>query len=370
MADVRPGWRSLLTMYLGDSYRREMARLRVVAWLCVWAMQRAAVAAGNAETPEVDRLISQGLEFRRQSHPELALPIFQEAYEIEQTPRTEGHLGLVLATLDHFLEAEQHITSALASPANGWVVKNRSILRDTLAKVRTHLADITIEASPEGASVVVAAHPAGTAPLRDPVRVLADDVDVQVSAPGYVTVSRSVHVTGGEHGHLTVNLEKAQASPDFAVVPSFGLTSAGEKTTDAIGPTLTISGPGAEREEPKAGQPGGISGLRIAAWASAAVALGGTGAGIGFQVTALNLASDLNAKCSGPEADPVYCSDRRDQWNSARKWSIVGYTSGGALAVASGILFWASRPRPARGNVNGSLSCTPRLTGILCAGMF
>ena len=51
------------------------------------------------------------------------------------------------------------------------------------------------------------------------------------------------------------------------------------------------------------------------------------------------------------------CQARYDAWQSAKRWSIVGYVSGAALAVTSGILFWTSRPTPPDTTAHAHFQC-------------
>ena len=64
------------------------------------------------------------------------------------------------------------------------------------------------------------------------------------------------------------------------------------------------------------------------------------------------------------------CEDRYDAWQSDRRWSIAGYVAGAALAVTSGVLFWASRPTSASAAVQVRVACRPTPSGITCEGHF
>jgi hypothetical protein len=327
-----------------------MARLACAIALLACVSSGVAFAADRAETPEVDALISQGLELRRQNHPELALPIFQKAYEIERTPRTDGHLGLVLATLDRFVESEQHLVAALAVPHNGWVAKNRSMLEETLTKVRARLAEVAVDATPAGANIVVAGHAAGTAPLAGPVRVVAGDVDIQVNTDGYVAATRSIHVNGGEHVRLVVNLEKVAVSPAAAAPPASVTPPEPPQRSTQPSTTATSAGEVDEAAHPPADS--GTSGLRIAAWVTAGTAVAALGVGVAYMI---------NARDNRSDSDAFY---------SARRLSIAGYAAGGALAVTSAVLFLLSRPDSPSASAHAHLSCTPSLAGLACGGVF
>ena len=59
-----------------------------------------------------------------------------------------------------------------------------------------------------------------------------------------------------------------------------------------------------------------------------------------------------------------------DNWTKYKRWSIVGYVTGGALAVTSAILFWTSRPASRDAATHGHFQCAPGSTGFGCQGVF
>jgi hypothetical protein len=91
--------------------------------------------------------------------------------------------------------------------------------------------------------------------------------------------------------------------------------------------------------------------MRTAAWIVGGGAVVAAGAGLALQLAALS-------------------TDDPDKWSTYRRWSIVGYVAGGALAVTSAILFWTSRPASPPVNSRAYFQCTPGLTGIGCQGVF
>jgi hypothetical protein len=63
------------------------------------------------------------------------------------------------------------------------------------------------------------------------------------------------------------------------------------------------------------------------------------------------------------------CQNRYDTWQSFRTWSLVGYLSGAALAVTSGVLLWTSQPSTGAA-AHSRLTCAPTLTGVSCRTVF
>ena len=162
----------------------------------------------RAESAEVESLIAEGNDLRVKGQPDRALPLFQKAYALARTPRTEGQLGLAEMAVGHPIEAEQHLTAALESPEYPWVGKNRAGLEKTLALARSSIGDIVVEGVPRDAAVIVNGRAIGALSLSAPVRLAAGRVEVEVSAPGYVPSTRVLHVAGGEHRRIEVTLAK------------------------------------------------------------------------------------------------------------------------------------------------------------------
>jgi hypothetical protein len=120
------------------------------------------------------------------------------------------------------------------------------------------------------------------------------------------------------------------------------------------------------------------SATRTAAWAVAAGAVVGLGAGVLLQLAAVSSNSDFNNSCyldvngnpaSRPGVSSGHCADLRNSWSTDRTWSLVGYVGGAALAVTAGVLFWSSRPAAGH-DLRARLMCVPGLEGISCGGVF
>ena len=83
--------------------------MRVLVTACLLSIVICGVA--RAAEPGADELITRGLELRRQAKPEQALEMFQRAHALAPSPRTLGQMGLVEASLEHWLDAETHLTA-------------------------------------------------------------------------------------------------------------------------------------------------------------------------------------------------------------------------------------------------------------------
>ena len=190
-----------------------LARRNLVFFLVVLASLGSAGQVFASDTEEAESLIRQGSELRREGRDEVALPYYQKAYGLVRSPRTAGQLGLAERATGYWLDAEQHLLEALESADHPWIAKNRKVLEEELAVVRSKIGEIILEGAPPGASVTVNGRAAATLPSAAPIRVPKGRVDVIVSAPAYVSKRQIVQIAGGDRQRLTAALAKVPETP-------------------------------------------------------------------------------------------------------------------------------------------------------------
>jgi hypothetical protein len=322
-------------------------RALVAVWIAVAIVSESAPA--RADAAEVEALIAKGNELRRAGTPGPALPYFQKAYELARTPRTTGQLGLAELAAGYPVEAETHLAAALATPNDPSIAKYRQILADALTMARGQIGELTIQGNPAGADVIVNGHSVGTLPLPLPIKLPARNTEVVVRASGYSEQREIMPIAGGQRHSLTVNLkstERPAAPAPVVVVPAPAPTNA-PSITPAPAPPPALPGTTMVEDHPASAP--SSSGVRTAAWIVGGGAVVAAGAGLGLQLAALS-------------------NEDSDNWATYKNWSIVGYVSGAALAVTSGILFLSSRPTPADGHAH--FQCAPTAAGVACRGVF
>jgi hypothetical protein len=153
--------------------------------------------AGRARAEDVDAIMKRGTDLRRQGRDQEALVEFRRAAAIEETPRVLAQIGLAEQALGIWVDAEAHLGKALAAADNPWIRKNRTILGDALEVIKAHVGTVEVWGSPDGAEVVIDGRTVGHLPSVDSVRVAAEEVSLEVRAPGHATVTRTLHVKLG-----------------------------------------------------------------------------------------------------------------------------------------------------------------------------
>jgi PEGA domain len=319
-------------------------------------------AAWGADPAEVEALIEEANDLRRQGKDYKALPLMQKAYELARTARTAAQLGLVEIALGYWLEAETHLAEALASPRDPWIHKNRAELERALNGARGSIGELDIHGQPSGAEVFVNGQLVGLLPLPKPVRVGDGPVRIEVRAANFKTAVRSLTMARGKSHQFEFQLQPLQPSPSKLEVPESA------RTVGVVHP-----------------QPKGFHEYaRPLGWTASAASAAAIGLGVaesfwwvkkrdafnnhtrlvsdtGGTMTSVGIrdCGDRVADRGGEECRKLY-----DDMNRAKTMAIVGYVTGGLMAVGASVLFFASPARNGRPTDVSLASCGPLLTTI------
>ena len=319
-----------------------------------------APSPAQAQPVEVERLISEGVQLRREGKDYRALGLFQKAYDLDQSGRTATQLGLCEAALGYFVPAEQHLSEALRATRNPWLVKNEALIRKTLLEVQASIGTVDVKGTPAGAEVVVNGKPAGTLPLAKPIRVAEGVVNVLVRAPLHKEAASRITVEGGKPSTVTVNLEKTRPPVAAAAAPAAaGEAPAGERE------------PSPEPPEDVPGDSRTIAWMRPAAWAVLAGAVGALGVGTygllrqwehGRAFDNYTDGKTMTKPCDLILADKggTECQRLYKQANSDESLARIGFIGGGVLAAGAVLGFILSSPSaPGNEEPESSLTLVP-----------
>ena len=316
--------------------------------------------AGQDATAEAEKLIRHGVELRRTHDDDAAQREFQKAYDLVHTPRAAGQLGLAEQALGRWEDAERHVSEAIHTPADPWVVKNRPALDQALNTIQAHLGRVEVIGDLNGASVSVNARDAGRLPMAEPVRVSAGQVDIQVTAPGYVPVQRTVTIVGGQYQKVVVHLAKEAV----AAVPEPRPSAGGEPEA----PARQAPPPVEPQSESSSVRP-------VLKWTAAGLAGAGLITGVVFTI----LHGQANDKFTtdgcynrgGTGVDKTgletpTCHSDLGTLQTDQVVAIVGYVAAGAFAATWLVLQLtepASGEAPAEHASRGPV-CLPALSGV------
>lgn len=314
-------------------------------------------SVAQAQGAPSDREIRRGLALREQGRDEEALAVFRRADAQAPSTRARAYIALTCAALGQWVEAYETLRALLEVRDDPWLARNRDQLVDKLRQVESHLGQLEVRGGVPGARVSVDGRDAGALPWSAPVAWPVGVANVQVSAPGYLTTTRSVTIAAGTLTRETITLAAAPVEAPTRVVSS---------PEPAVGAAPM-------RVDPRVAVGGSRSGLRVAAWVVGASGVVALGAGVVASWAQQGHTDYLLAHGTVQgdqlvrDAGCLDCYDRQSQ-QDAMYWLSVGAYLGGAalLATAVGLAVGSRAPSGSR----ASVSCLVAPRGGSCAVAF
>ncbi len=300
------------------------------AALCLPLWIAGSAAAQPAPDPGLEARYQQGSDLRERQQDAQALAVFQAIYAQTRQPRALAQVGMAEGALGRWLEAEAHLAEALAT-TNPWITTRRTQLESALATMRSHLGQLEVQTSVEGAAVWVEGRRIGA--VNTPLRVLAGTTTFEVRAEGYVSVSRVATVPAAGLAREAVSLVAAAGE----VAAPTARAAGGDTVPGQGGPPVAASPAGSGR-----------STVAVAALIGGGVVLVGGVIAWAYgwsQVGAYN----ADASCPPPETGglPAQCQSRYDTAQLMEPLGWAGMLGGAALAGVGGVLL-GTAPRAGR----------------------
>lgn len=342
--------------------------LCLASWLfAIGAFGPAARAQGTAGPGGEDALIKQGLDLRKGGDDEAALRVFRQAYARAKSGRAAAQMALAEQALGHWVDAEAHLIEALRHDEEPWIARHKAVLDRALLDIQKHLGSLQLSGGVAGATVTLNGAPAGTLTEAVSLRAPAGTVVVEVGAPGYLPVVRSVVIpAGGIAREAIVLIRMPEATTTAAPASNVAI-----QPSQASAPRAIASQPPSDHRTTR----------KTVGVALVAAGLVGLATGITFSVTYDRRARAFNdAGCytSLPNDGPEGCRSRHQSVTSAEYLFLAGYASAAVLGGIGAYLLLAG-PSEAGSSValsagrSGpwSVRCLPASdAGIMCGGRF
>ena len=214
-------------------------------------------ASARAESPEVEKRITEAIALREQGKDLAALEELKRASELDpRSVRVQVHLSNVYQALGQWLPADQYLRMALAQPDHPYVQRHRQELDDARSVIEDNIGSLDVEGEPAGAEVRLNGRLIGTVPFPAPLPVTVGSYTLEVKMEGHYPVRRPIAIAGRGFVRESVQLERlandelgtrsfpASVGP---VVPSTGASSGEALDRSSTRPwlTWTLAGLGA-----------------------------------------------------------------------------------------------------------------------------
>lgn len=266
-------------------------------------------------SPDLEELLRQGVELRRQQQNEAALELFRQAHALEPSARTLAQIALAEQALGSWLEAERDLLLALSSEDDPWIQHNRAALEAARETIAGRLGWLVVTSDVRGAELFLDTTRTATLPLAAPLRAVTGERVLELRHPGYLRTRRTTVIWPG-----TTTREHVALVPELPETPvQAGLQPAAAVTAPLEAP------PAVERDQTLGWVLLAGGGVLLAASAGA------------FAVRQTN-ASKWNddARClSSSQTREERCGDYRKNAELAEVLMIAGLAAGG-LSIGGG----------------------------------
>jgi hypothetical protein len=315
----------------------------------------ALVAGAPTLAADSERLIQEGVALRRQRDDAAALRKFQEAFQLDQSPRVFAQMGLAEQALGRWVAAFEHLAQALESKQDPWIAKNHVALAGALAVVTEHVGQIEIVGGSPGAEVRIDGVARGALPLKRPLTLNTGTVTIDLSLAGHVPVQR------------TTVVRARQINREFfdALAP----VSNGHGPPPA-GAIVATTGAAAGDEDQPAAAPTAGTLRRATKWAAVGLAAASLGLG-GVGLVGHNRAADrFNSGCGVDQAGVVQplpgstssvesCRDLQGDVDARFRLEVIGFV-GAAVLAGAGVALWLTEP-PREDANRAAVTCLPSM---------
>jgi PEGA domain len=280
---------------------------------------------GATTSTNEEALINEGLALREKGDDEGALGSFRRAYELSKGARPLAQIALAEQALGRWADAEGHLGQAVLRSEDPWIARNKSLLEQALVEIQGHLGSLDLSGGVAGAEVRVNGTTVGSFPLKGPLRVPAGSVALEVRAPGYMPVARTVVVPSrGLAREAVVLVATVPAAPTHSIAP----------TANDMAATTVDPGVSSERSASTSWGPRKKVGVGLGAAAVASL-----GVGTAFLFVRDSQAKDYN-RAGCPKTEPsMSCTSLEDKEQSSFIVGVVGLVGAAILGGAATYLF-------------------------------
>jgi hypothetical protein len=329
---------------------------RAVGWIAVGLFSILPASSSVVAAADAAALIQEGVALRRRGDDAAALRLFEQALQIEPSPKALAQVGLAEQALGRWAMASEHLHRALEDASDPWIKKNRATISEALNRVDDRVGQLEILGGSPNAEVRINGLTHGKLPLAHPIPVSTGTVTIGLAAPGFVSVQRTIDV----RAHQTVRESFDALVPlSSQNTPSAPMAAAGTSATepaaarrDAAEQQLAPMRPAKITEDEGSPTPGSFrTKAKWVVWGAGVAALGvgvfgelrQNQAGDSFVTGGCGIDAGHNVVASPGGKAVDDCRALKTQVDSNYKLEIAGLVGAGVLA-ATGLVLWLTEP--------------------------
>jgi hypothetical protein len=167
------------------------------------------VSAAAAQEHDARGHFRRGIEHYNEGSYDAALAEFQQAYEIAPAHQVLYNIARVHAALGNAVEAASAYQRYLDEGEHQLSAERRREVEQALEVQRARIGRLDVRVSVDGATIAVDGDDVATSPLREPLRVTAGEVELEVRAANHQSVRRRLRVAGGVVERIVIDLVEA-----------------------------------------------------------------------------------------------------------------------------------------------------------------
>jgi hypothetical protein len=195
----------------------------------VLAQEPAADGAGpgsrQTSAAQAKVALNRGIELRKAGDDRGALDAFERAYALTASAEARAQAALAEQALGRWVEAREHLQEALAQSNDPWIVEHRKTLVLAQEEIDSRLGVLEVSCNIAGAQVYVDDRLRGRTPLAEPLRLIAGQSVLKLSARGHFDLVRQVQVDAHGLARVDVTLTPLPSEPSATVPASAGVAT-------------------------------------------------------------------------------------------------------------------------------------------------
>jgi len=174
----------------------------------------------DTKVDEARTRFARGVDLYRDGDFRAAVIEFQRAYDLAPNYRVLFNIGQANQELQNYAAALDAYERYLKDGGDEIDADRRKLVQGEVEKLAGRVAQVSVTANVDGATVTIDDVTVGTTPVADPIRVSAGRRKITVSKPGFLPMTRDVDLAGRDKKDLDFKLTALTAGRSDKASPA------------------------------------------------------------------------------------------------------------------------------------------------------